>query len=446
MKTYLLNLWDALRGSFWAVPALLGLGALVLGVGMPWLDQWLAAAGYEHYAFVQTTTDAARSTLSAVAGATTTMAATVFSITVVTLSLTSQQFGPRLLRTFMFDVPTQWTLGVFVSTSLYCLLVLPVVEDHGPNAAPHLSVELAVIMAVVSLAMLIVFIHHVSMLIQAPHVVKAVAIDLDSAIERLFPETIGHPHEANGANEPPDTRAWERRGRRRHEIQATQEGYIQAIDSDGLLSLARHHELVVRLQQRPGDFLRRGATLIVFWSERNLSEADLAHIGHETNETIIVGMRRTPRQDLECAVNELVEVAVRSLSPGINDPFTAMHCIDYLTASLCRLAGRKMPPGNRSDTEGRLRVIVERPTTFPDVLSTAIDRIRRYGRSHTEITLELLMALATIAGAAVRGEDRGAIRRLADIIREGGQQSLHAEIDRREVQVQYDRVLEALSR
>ena len=192
MKTYFLNVWDTWRSSYWFVPTLFAVGAVLLSLTLPLLDAAIAKSGWSQPEWIRTTTPTARSTLSAMAGAMVAVTGTVFSITIVTLSLTSQQFGPRLLRRFMYDLPTQVTLGVFLSTGLYCLLVLRIVEHHdGGAAAPHLSVLVAVMLSVLSMAMLIVFIHHVAMLIQAPHVVAAVARDLDDAIARLFPEEIG---------------------------------------------------------------------------------------------------------------------------------------------------------------------------------------------------------------------------------------------------------------
>ena len=191
MKTYLLNVWDS-----W-LELLVRADFVRCGCRAAFFDGAAAGRGDREIWQVATGVDSHHDadcapTLSAMSGAMMAVTGTVFSITIVTLSLTSQQFGPRLLRRFMYDLPTQVTLGVFLSTGLYCLLVLRIVEhDEGGAAAPHLSVLLAVMLSVLSMAMLIVFIHHVAMLIQGPHVVAAVTRDLDDAIARLFPEEIG---------------------------------------------------------------------------------------------------------------------------------------------------------------------------------------------------------------------------------------------------------------
>ena len=199
-----------------------------------------------------------------------------------------------------------------------------------------LSVLVAVMLSVLSMAMLIVFIHHVAMLIQAPHVVAAVARDLDDAIAGLFPEEIGDAvrDEQRENDDGRDQAA--RLGENYLVVRSTRDGYIQAIDEDGLMQLARERDLLLRLHSRPGNFIAIGSPLADVWtcSEPSAEDSNAGDLTATLNETVIVGIRRTPRQDVECAIEELVEIAVRALSPGINDPFTAMNCIDRLGAAL----------------------------------------------------------------------------------------------------------------
>ncbi|MCB0337327.1 MAG: DUF2254 domain-containing protein, partial [Bdellovibrionales bacterium] len=164
-KTTLLNFWDSLRSSYWFIPTLLVMLASLLSLVLASLDTTLSGEALP--AWIVTSTDAARATLSTIIGAMIAVTGTVFSITIVTLSLTSQQFGPRLLRTFMLDFITQLTLGVFLSTALYCTLIIRIVEQQA-DGPPHLAVMFGVILMVVSIAMLIVFIHNIAVLIQAP--------------------------------------------------------------------------------------------------------------------------------------------------------------------------------------------------------------------------------------------------------------------------------------
>lgn len=408
-RARLVNHWDTIRTSYWFVPTLCSTGAVLMWFIMPAIDRAIAAAELTLPDWIATTTGAARATLSALAGAMVAVTGTVFSITVVTLSLTSQQFGPRLLRRFMYDLPTQFTLGIFLATGLYCLLVLRIVENREGLATPHLSVLLAVVAAAASMVLLIAFIHHIAVLIQAPHIVAAVARDLDDAVVRLFPDRIGDPaamgeiDEVSARDEEPHPDAESRT------IQATSEGYIQSITGDGLLGIAIDNDLLIRLRVRPGDFIAEKAPVADVWCRGNPDIGPTQEVAQAINETIIVGIRRTPRQDVACAVDELVEVAVRSLSPGINDPFTAFTCIDRLGASLARLAERKLPSSYRSDTSGTLRVIAE-PVTFQHLLDVAFEPILHHGSDSDAILRRLLAALSSVAQHVHRDSDRVAIQ------------------------------------
>jgi uncharacterized membrane protein len=421
--------------------------AALLSLTVPLLDAAIATSGWSLPGWIRTTTPTARATLSAMVGAMVAVTGTVFSITIVTLSLTSQQFGPRLLRRFMYDLPTQVTLGVFLSTGLYCLLILRIVEHHdGGAAAPHLSVLLAVMLSVLSIAMLIVFIHHVAILIQAPHVVAAMARDLDDAIARLFPEEIGDAvrdeQHQNGDRRDQAGRL----GENYLVVRSTRDGYIQAIDEDGLMQLARERDLVFRLRCRPGNFIAIGSPLADVWrcGDPSARESNTGDLTATLNETVIVGIQRTPRQDVECAIEELVEIAVRALSPGINDPFTAMNCIDRLGAALGRFAERKLPAAYCCDEEGRLRIIVG-TVSFANALDASFDQIRQYGHNSVAVTIRLLEALASVAEHVQRDEDRAVVKLHAEMVSRHTE-SFSEEHDKRQMVERFQKVHRLLIR
>ncbi|TWT73768.1 hypothetical protein Pla123a_36620 [Posidoniimonas polymericola] len=436
MNAYLLNLWDKARNSYWLVPGLIALGSLCLSYLMPLVDSAVGEANIELPEWVRTTTDTARATLSAMGGAMITVTGTVFSITIVTLSLTSQQFGPRLLRRFMHDLPTQITLGVFLSTSLYCLLLLRVVESREDGlVAPHISISVAVAFTVLSMMMLIVYIHHVAVLIQAPNVVASVARDLDSAIDRMFPERLGEEEDPpnHGDESPPESEGIV--------LFSHQEGYMQALAAEDLMSWARAEDLIVRLQERPGSFVVRDAPVAEVW-RRGLSDQSRDDLEQHFNSLFIVGERRTPRQDVECAVDELAEVAVRALSPGVNDPFTAATCVDRLGASLARFAERRVPDAYRYDDDGVLRVIT-RPIDLGNMLEAAFNQIRQYSRDSVAVTIRLLESLEIVASRASTPDDTAAVRAHAEMIVRGSE-SLPEEFDKRGIRERYERVLKAM--
>jgi uncharacterized membrane protein len=405
MKSQLLNLWDALRTSYWFIPTLFAAASVVAAIYLPLLDDHLADTGVDLPEWLRTTTPVARTVLATMAGAMVAVTGTVFSITVVTLSLASQQFGPRLLRRFMYDLPTQITLGVFLSTGLYCLLLLRAVEQTNSGATvPHVAVFSATVLVAVSVIMLIAFIQNVATLIQAPQVVAAVARDLNAAITRLYPESESDDDGARASFEHELEQPF-------HIVRSRQEGYIQALDESGLATLARDLGLVLRLRVRPGHFIAEDSLLAEVWARQDdEAPVDLPLVDEKFDGLMIVGVRRVPRQDVIAAVEELVEVAVRALSPGINDPFTAVNCVDRLGAALARIAHRPPPERAHYDAQGALRLITE-PPTFAHVLDAAFDQIRQHAGDSISVVLRVLEALATVAAHATAPEDRAAVRR-----------------------------------
>ena len=279
-----------------------------------------------------------------------TIAGVVFSMTLVALTLASAQFGPRLLRNFMSDTINQFVLGTFIATFIYSLLVMRTIRREDEVAfVPHFSVTLAVVLALVSMAVLIYFIHHVSVSIQADEVVARVANELDEGMDRLFPEDIGESKSPRDDGRDREDLAVLKQVSRA--VGARQDGYLQFIDADALMSLAVKHDLVMQLVQRPGQYVTAERPLVVLAPGGRVSQEVREAIG----EAIIVGSQRTPSQDIEFAISQLVEIAVRALSPSVNDPFTAIRCADRLASAMCRLARRPMPSPYRRDERDRIR-------------------------------------------------------------------------------------------
>jgi uncharacterized membrane protein len=433
MKAWLFNLWDAARTSLWFVPLVMIAAAVALGIALPELDsrweshlpEWALSSG-----------ENARAMLGALTSAMLTTAGIVFSVTVVTLSITSSQFGPRLLRSFMQQKVAQVTLGFCLGTSVYSLLLMRVVDKYkGEIFVPNVSILLAMALAMLTLGVIVYFLHSVATSIQPTRLAAAVGRDLDASIDRLFPERIGHGEEANGEPGPahldPTISA---------KVPANHEGYLVAIDANGVLEIAEQHDLVIELLVRPGDFIAHDAPLALV----NPPAKVTTDIERSIRRHCLVGTERTPRQDVECAVNELVEVAVRALSPGINAPLTAVVCIDRLGASLARLAARCIPSSRRYNSQGALRVIA-RPYTFHSVLAAAFDQIRQYGATSVAVTIRMLEALERIASAATRHDDIPSIRAQADMIVEVARNQGFADGDLSDVEERYVAVGDALA-
>ncbi len=373
MKARLLNLWDSFRSSFWFVPVLMTSAAFALAITMPQLDIELRWIFGEQGRWIRMTPSSAQATLSSIAGAMVTSGGVVFSITIAALSVATSQFGSRLIRNFRNDSMTHVTLGAFVATSLYCLIVLATIRDTDDFQVPQLSVYLGILFAIICLSMLIFFVHNTAVSIQASSVIGISASELNQAIDRIFPERIGD--DAPPQQQSPDTiqEQIEMLGSNSQVVEARSEGFLQAIDAEGLMQLAVVHELTLEVLCQPGEFLTLDLPIVKAWPGDELSSA----IAHEIAAAFITGAYRTPRQDVIYAIDELVEVGVRALSPGINDPFTAMSCVERLAAALGRLAGREMPAPFRYDDEKQLRVIA-RPMTFAQAMHTAFDQIRQH--------------------------------------------------------------------
>jgi uncharacterized membrane protein len=434
MTTWLLNYWDRLRNSLWFVPSVGLMCALALAVVMLELDSAVRIERHPGLEWAVTTGPAARSLLSSLAGALVTVTGVVFSITMLTLVQTSSMYGPRLLRSFLNHNATQVTLAVFLGTSVYCFAVLRAIQevDAGTIFAPHLSLGVGLMAGLISLLTFIYFIHHVAYSIQVQNVVRTVAIELSDTLDRLFPEQLGEDPADESAShadlESENVRI----------IESTSTGYVQAINAASLIQVATGQDLVIRLERRPGHFVAHGTRIATIHPPR--PDEDLTE---QINACFLTGARRTPRQDVECAIQELVEVAVRALSPGINDPHTAISCIDYLGAALTRLAQRALPSPIRQDDQGRVRVIAG-VTSFGDALDAALDEIRQYARGSASVLIRLADTLLAISRKIRRPADRDAVLRQAAMLERASEASLPEKYDRADVRERLRKVREAL--
>jgi uncharacterized membrane protein len=384
MYTKLLDVWSKFRSSFWFLPTILMFLATVLAFAMIRFDRTYGQAIITAYPMFEMSPPAARSILSSIVGAMVSTTGVVFSITIVALSLASSQFGSRLIRTYRDRRTSHVTLGIFVSTSLFCILVLASIREIGEiRFVPTASVIIGIILTVVCLATLVYYIHDMSRAIEAPNVIQSSANDLDRAIDRIFPEYIGKEAESFQGREDAD---YDRTGESESSapdfsISSTSVGYVQAIQNESLMGVANQHGFVIRLLVQPGDFIQKGSKL----ANVSLNLPDQKHDEDELRRTtcnsirksLIVGPERTHIQDIRYAFNELTEIAVRALSPGINDPFTAINCIDRIHAALRVLSQRKFPSRFRQNQHGELRVIAE-SVTFEECVHSSLGMIRHY--------------------------------------------------------------------
>jgi len=375
-----------------------------------------------------------RTLLATLVGSLVTVLALVFSITIVALTLAASQLGPRLLRNFMRDRSNQGVIGVFTATFLYTLVaLLSVGRLEARGVVPHITVFGAFILTTLSVAVLVYFIHHVSESIQAPNVVVAVSRELESAIRRLYPEDVP----AADTSEPiePSREIWSSEA---GQAVSSRSAYVQAINEGRLVLVSRELDAVIEVAVRPGDFVVAEQPLATIYGEQELDEDTV----REIREAFYLGDRRTATQDIEYVLMQLVEIAVRALSPGINDPFTAMTCVDRIGSALRLMASRREPPRRLLDDDGVVRVALDR-TDFDGVLDTGFLQIRQHAAPHAAVLVRMLEALRSIADGTRTETQRAAVRKHADAVaRAGGK--LADELDRRDVAGRYHAVLASL--
>jgi uncharacterized membrane protein len=407
-----------LRNSLWFIPGLWVIGAGLLAFAMTWLDSVTQDLNRSLPLVFGGGPDGARSVLSSIAGSTITVAGVTFSITIVALQLASSQFSPRVLRDFMRDRVSQSVLGSFIGAFFYALLVLRSIrsaDETGPEFVPSLSVTTAIVLAILAVVMLIYFIHHISTRIQVSSIVAGIA----SATERAFEgqrvdDGDGGARHHRSHTEPPDGESGN--------VAAGHSGYLQLVDRDGLLELARELDLVLRLEVAPGDWVQRGAPVISVWPAASGSE----HLSRRLNGCLTYGPERSLDQDPAFGLRQLVDVAVKALSPGINDPTTARDCIRRVTQVLVAAGRAGQPVTHHADDEGRLR-LVERGRGFAQLVSLGFDEIRHHGARIPEVAIALGDALRTLGALlppalhSPLADQASLLREAAALIEPGGE-------------------------
>jgi len=444
MGTWIANSWRAAASGFWLVPGGLMLLGLALAVLLPEVDRRVSGITPRG---LQTTAVTARATLTSLCGAMVTVTGLVASTTMVALSITAGQLGPRLLRSFLRQMVTQVTLGFCLGTSIFCLILLRRVGSlDGEAFVPHLSLLVATAAAVGSLAMIVYFIHRVAYSMQAQNVASDVADDLDNAVDRLFPATVGDvpTAEPDEDEEPIDDQwreMWDRFDSEPPDaVPADQDGYLQAIDGHALLRLAQRRDVVLRLRARPGDYVRRDEIVCEALPAGRFAEGDHRRV----RRSLYTGASRTPQQDVACAIHELVEIALRALSPGVNDPFTAITCIDRLSSALRRVVQRDLPSGLRVDEQGEPRLIVQ-PRTHASIIATGFDQLRQNARGNVAVVARLLEALEAIAARASTRSARIALARQADLLVESARDGGLTGPDLADIEERYQRLRDTVT-
>lgn len=434
----LIQFWANLRSSFWFLPFLIVLSSVVYAVVLiqidysvsdRWLSQWPRIFGVG--------ADGARDMLSTLAGSMMTVMGITFSMTLLALALASSQYTSRILRNFMRSHVTQVTLGTFAGIFVYCLIVMHAIRTGDAPFVPSLAVFFAFVLVFGGIAVLIFFIHHIASSIQASSIIASVAHETNASIDRLFPEKREHAadkteDEKNERLLPSlDERTW-------YAVPAKVSGYIQSVDHDAILSLAKDRRTIVRMEHGIGAFAVQDTALVSLALTYPPDQETIAAL----NGAYSIDRHRTVEQDPAFGIREIVDMALKALSPGVNDTSTAVMCVDYLTAILTSLSCRQFPPSNRYEGE-TLRLIAIVPT-FEGMLAEAFDQIRASAAGNVAIMARMLSAIGTIASRTVRLSHLRALDEQVQYIADLADRSIESKHDRDRFSRRLSEVREAL--
>jgi len=386
MRAWLTQFWFTLRGNFWLLPTVLAVVALGASVLVVQLDETRYGGTVTDWLpFPQIGAEGARLVVSTVAGSMITVASLVFSLTLIALTLMSQQLGPRMLPIFMTDRITQLVLGFFVAAFLFSLVILSTIgTGERGEFVPQLSIYVVCLIAIAAFFLMIYFVHHIARSIQADSVIAFLSTQLDQAIDDIL-KAEGHD-EDDAAVDPDDYFI----GKETRTLAAERSGYIQQIDYESALSLATEAGLHVRYLCFPGRFALDGAAMI-----ETVGGPVSDDLSEDLLSTLSFGHTRSPAQQVEYEFNALLEVALRALSPGVNDPFTAIACIDHLADALLRVM--RMPNHRRylADDDGTPRVF-RYPQTFSHFMTQVVNPLRQAATGTPIVLHHLAQALASL--------------------------------------------------
>ena len=395
---------ERLNTSIWLIPVGLCVISALLAVVMLWIDRRLGAEGLAPD--LAMSLSSSREMLGVIAGSIIGVGGVAFSVTMVALTLTSGQYGPKILRNFLDDSFSKLTLGLFLGTYVYALIVL---ASYSQVDNPRFTVLLGLVLAFSALLAFVHFIHRTATDLQADKIIHRIGGQLQRAMQDLAQ---GDSREGRS----PQTLAWRRKARthRGLAIASSTHGYVQTIDYDALLRWSVEADCALQVRVRAGDFIVEGMTLFKAFggSAEGLEEAVT-----DLNASVVVGPIRTPVQDSEYAITQLNQLAARALSPGINDPGTAITCIDWFSLALAQIVDRDIPGCVFLDQDRDARLLA-RMTDFPGVMGAVYAPLRRFAAPDVAVTACLLDSLCRLAQLTRRPDRLRVLARHGALIRD----------------------------
>jgi uncharacterized membrane protein len=406
-----------LRGGFLIRPLAIAVTLGCTGALLSWLEETFpSVSGIVPKTLFPSHSDpqVAQFILGGIAGSIMTVVSIVFAILLMTLTLASMQFSPRIIVSFARDRVTQWTLGIFLGTFSYCMAALPAARMLPHPFAPVATVMGAMLLALACVAWLLFFIHHISESISVSHIVDRIATETEAMIDEVMP----WPHRANAMANPHllESSTWET------PIPSAISGYIRFVDTRRLVALAKSYHAKVHVVRRVGHFVPAGTTLLMVYRGNRLSPDQ----HDELLDTVDLGPSRTLQQDVEFGVLQIVDIALKAISPAVNDPSTGISCVDQLSRIMIRFAAREVPATLLYDPPGVVRASIPW-IGFDGLLNSAFEQIRLYSKADIAVSLRMLRALGDIAGTVDDPEYRVQLHELGKRIVNGCTQELTEE-------------------
>lgn len=432
-----------LRASLWFLPGLMIISSILLALLLIELDTQIKSEWLTDFPrLFGLGADGSRGMLTAIASSMLTVAALSFSLTLSSVTQASAQFTPRIFRNFLRDRSNQFVMGYFVSVFVFCLVVLRTIRGGDElKFVPSMAVMAGLLFAIGGVLVLIYFIHHIAASLQITTILKNITDETLEAIDNLYPEDAG---EAPTAGEMTEALA-ESASDATQRIRATSSGYVQNIDVDRMMELAVEDEVFIRVRAAIGDFVGTGATLAEVITDEGARSAmnrlNKEQIG-EISQLFAIEPHRTIEQDAGFGIRQIVDIALKALSPGINDTTTAVNCIDRLGQLIGELAGRVFPSKVRSK-DGSARVIVSAPG-FDDYLATAFDQIRISGKGNMAVYARSLSALAYVAERSTDSIKLRSVETQINLIGKAGEDHLFTEYERKLILASLDEARESL--
>lgn len=430
IKLFLINL----RASLWFVPGLMIVFSIVMALVLIEIDSHVKTEWLENFPrLFGLGADGSRGMLTAIASSMLTVAALAFSLTLTAVTQASGQFTPRIFRNFMRDRANQFVLGYFVSVFAFCLLVLRTIRGADElKFVPSLGVMIGLVLALGGIVVLIFFIHHIAASLQITTILDNIADETKAAIEKLFPKRLGEgatEEEKSETRQIEEIENWKK-------IPALKAGYVQNVATEGLLEFAVENEVLVRMRRGIGQFAGTGATLAEIapgTKTDNLRISVDDELIEKINDLFGIERYRTIEQDAGFGIRQIVDIALKALSPGVNDTTTAINCIDNLGEIVGEIARRKIPARIRS-ADGAPRVIAVAPD-FQDYVETAFDQIRINGKGNMSVFERLLETMIFIAECTTSAERRRALEKQVDLIGEFAAETLETEYEKEKVRL-----------